>query len=115
MLSIEELEKEINYFIDCANKGLYECLNKIISKKERSNWRFKVKNYYKLVNQFLPDTPEGNKATILLTKLFKVVSLASCYLTFSNWETFRAIQVSQEEFIQNIIRRKLEEGINKKI
>lgn len=113
VLSIEELEKEINYFIDCANKGLYECPNKIISKKERSNWRFKVRNYYKLLNQFLPDTPEGNKATELLTKIFKVVSLGSCYLTFSNWETFRAIQVSQEEFIQNIIRRKLEEGINK--
>lgn len=112
-LSIEELEKEINYFVDCAYKGLYSCPNKVISKKERSNWRFKVRNYYKVLNQFLPDTPEGNKATQLLTKIFKVVSLGSCYLTFSNWETFRAIQVSQADFLENIIRRKLEEGINK--
>lgn len=107
VISIDNLEKEINYFLKCANNGLYASPNKIISKKERQNWRFKVKKYYKDLNSFLPDTDEGSRATDLLKGLYKVLSTGSNYLRFSNWETFKAVGVSQSEFLEVIMNRKL--------
>lgn len=112
-VTIEELEKDIIYFLDCVNNDLYASPNKIISKNERSKWRFKVKNYYKQLNSFKPDTKEGIKATDLLKELFIILSHGSNYLLFTNWETFRAIQISQGEFLETIVKRKLSCGISK--
>ena len=109
--TIEILEKEVNYFVECANSDLYASPNKIISKSERSKWRFKVKNFYKKLNSFLPTTEDGKKATDLLKDLFIILSFGTHYLTFSSWNTFGAIQISQSEFLMNIVQRKLANGI----
>ena len=45
-ITIERLEKEVNFFIECAYDDLYARPNKIISKNDRSKWRFKVKTFY---------------------------------------------------------------------
>ena len=99
--TIERLEKEVNYFVECAYSDLYVSPNKIISKSERSKWRFKVKNFYKKLNSFLPTTEDGKKATDLLKDLFIILSFGTHYLTFSSWNTFGAIQISQSEFLMN--------------
>lgn len=109
--TIERLEKEVNYFVECTNSDLYASPNKIISKSERSKWRFKVKNFYKKLNSFLPTTEDGKKATDLLKDLFIILSFGTHYLTFSSWNTFGAIQISQSEFLMNIVQRKLANGI----
>lgn len=109
--TIERLENEVNYFVECANSDLYASPNKIISKSERSKWRFKVKNFYKKLNSFLPTTEDGKKATDLLKDLFIILSFGTHYLTFSSWNTFGAIQISQSEFLMNIVQRKLANGI----
>lgn len=112
-ITMERLEKEVNYFLECANSNLYVCPNRIIPKSERSKWRFKVKAFYKQLNSFLPTTEDGKKATKLLKELFKVLSVGTNSLTFSSWNTFGAIQVPQPEFLQVIIKRKLATGITK--
>lgn len=112
-LTIERLEKEVEYFIECASDDLYVRPNKIIPKNERSKWRFKVKTFYKQLNSFLPTKEEGKKATDLLKDLFKILSSGTHYLTFSSWNTFGAVQVSQAEFLKNIVQRKLSNGITK--
>ena len=53
-ISIESLEKEVTYFLQCASNELYAIPNKIIPKNERSKWRFKVKTFYKQLNSFAP-------------------------------------------------------------
>lgn len=112
-ITIERLEKEVKYFLECAYDDLYVRPNKIISKIERSKWRFKVKTFYKQLNVFLPTTEEGEKATDLLKDLFKILSYGTHYLTFSNWNTFGAIQITQSEFLKDIIQRKLLNGVTK--
>lgn len=54
----------------------------IISKADRSKWIFKVKNFYKELNNFIPGTYKKDKATDLLVKLFKILSYGTHYLTF---------------------------------
>lgn len=108
--TFEQLEKEIQFFLDCAKNDLYSHPNRIISKDERSKWRFKAKKFYKKFNEIKVEDENGAKATELLIKLYKILSYGSNYLIFTNWNTFGAIQVSQGIFYGNIIRRKLEEG-----
>ena len=112
-VSIEYLEKEVKYFIECAYDDLYVRPNRVIPKNERSKWRFKVKTFYKELNSFIPTTEEGRKATDLLGELFEILSFGTNYLTFSSWNTFGAIQVSQSEFLENIVKRKLANGMTR--
>ena len=112
-VTIERLEKEVNYFLDCAWNDLYATPNRIISKNDRSKWRFKVKTFYKQLNSFLPTNEDGEKATDLLKNLFKILSFGTSYLKFPNWNTFGAIQISQPEFLKNIVERKLSNGVTR--
>ena len=112
-LSIDELEGQINFFVDCAYKELYYVPNKIIPKSERSKWRFKVKKWVKDLIKIDPTTDEGIRATNLLRLIFRMLSHSTNYLLFSNFETFRAIQIPQYEFLNMIIMRKLVNGYNK--
>lgn len=112
-LSFEELEKEITYFLQCVDNELYVVPNKIISKKERSGWRFKVKRYYKELNNIPTSSLNGDTATTLLIEIFKRLSIGSNTLLFINWETFRALGVSQASYYDAIIKRILSKGYSK--
>lgn len=109
----DQLVKEIEYFIQCVDSDLYVAPNKIISKKERSNWRFKVKRYYKELNKINPETKDGLIATDLLIKLFIRLSYGETTLLFINWNTFRAISVEQSTFYDTIVKRILATGYTK--
>ena len=112
-ITIEKLEKQINYFMECARADLYAQPNRIIPKNERSKWRFKVKTFYKQLNSFPPTNEAGEKATKLLKDLFKILSYGTHYLKFASWNTFGAIQVTQAEFLKNIVERKLANGVTR--
>ena len=84
--------------------------NRIISKKERSSWRFKAKRYYKKLSEILPDSKNGKEATELLIELFKRLSIGSNRLLFINWETFRALGVAQGEYYDSLVKRILYNG-----
>ncbi len=111
--SFEQLEKEIEYFLDCAWDNLYCKPNRIIPKNERSKWRFKVKKFYKKLSNVKVNSKYGKKATELLSEIYKTLSYGTNYLIFTNWNTFGAIQVSQSEFLENIVGRILYDGMSK--
>ena len=112
-LNFEELEKEIKYFLSCVDNEYYVVPNKIVSKKERSSWRFKVKRYYKELSNIIPNSDNGAQATMLLIEIFKRLSIGSNRLLFINWETFRALGVSQSDYYDNILKRILYNGYTK--
>ncbi len=112
-VNFETLTKEISYFLGCVDNGLYRVPNRIISKKERSTWRFKVKRYYKELIKVLPDSENGGMATFLLIELFKRLSTGSNTLLFVNWDTFKALGVSQYNYYDIIMKRILYNGYTK--
>lgn len=107
IITFDELVNEVNYFIECVDNDLYATPNKIIPKSERSKWRFKVKRYYKELSNIDPNTHKGEIATDLLIELYKELSIGIRILKFTSWDTFRAIQVSQCDFLENVVNRKL--------
>lgn len=112
-ITYEELKKEIIYFLSLVDNEYYAIPNKIVPKKERSSWRFKVKRYYKELNKILPNFKDGNDATLLLIELFKRLSIGSNILLFTNWETFKAVGISQSNYYDTIIKRILYNGYTK--
>ena len=112
-IDFQEFVKEINYFLQCARMGLYASPNKIISKKERPKWRFKVKKYYKELINVDVNTQKGKIATDLLLQLYSILSIGTTSLRFSNWDTFRSIQISQTEFLRTVLDRKMQEEVTK--
>ena len=113
--SFDELYKEIVYFINCVDNEYYACANRIISKKERSSWRFKVKRYYKELNSIPFNEQNGIVATTLLIEIFKRLSIGSNRLLFVNWETFKALGVSQTEYYDTIINRIIARKMQSKV
>ncbi len=107
-----ELIGEMNYFIQCAKAGLYANPNRIVSKSDRSKWRFKVRRYFKVLTSVNSKDDASMIATNFLVEFYKLLSRGSETLVFSNWDTFRAIQVDQVEYISIIYQRILSEGIN---
>ena len=104
-VTIEELQKEIIYFLECVDNEYYVIPNRVIPKKERSTWRFKVKRFYKELIKYDPVTMEGVLATDLLIQIYKRISIGSNRLLFSNWETFRAIGIEQVDFFEVLLKR----------
>lgn len=110
VVSYDELKKEIIYFLDCVDNDYYAEPNKIVSKKERSSWRFKVKRFYKELNNISYDNENYNEATELLIAIFKRLSIGSHRLLFCNWDTFKALGVCQSEYYDIIVKRILKNG-----
>lgn len=102
---LDNLKDEILYFLSCVDNGFYHIPNRVIPKKERSSWRFKVKKYYKYLTSVDPTFIDGDIATLLLIEIFKRLSEGTTYLLFSNWEPFNAIGISQDEYFREIFNR----------
>ena len=109
-VSFEDLCSEVRYFLDCAKAGYYSSPNKVVPKKERSNWRFKAKRYYKELTKTIPTTDIGVKSTKLLIELYELVSRGTNTLVFTNWDTFKALGVSQTEYFDMLLKRILSTG-----
>lgn len=108
----DDLIAEMNYFISCANEGLYASPNRFISKEDRKNWRYKVKRYYKILKNVPPVGEEGIIATDYLIMLFNLLSYGTHYLTFTSWSTFSSIGIYQLDYLNLLYDRILANGIN---
>lgn len=109
-VSFDDLCSEMRYFLDCAKAGFYSSPNKVVPKKERSTWRFKAKRYYKELTKTIPTTDIGVKSTKLLIELYELVSRGTNTLVFTNWDTFKALGVSQTEYFDMLLKRILSTG-----
>lgn len=105
IISIDELFTEVKYFIRCVDEGLYGSPNRIISKKDRSSWRFKVKKYYKGLCNVLVTDSNGEDATELLIDLFKRLSTGTYYMLFVSFDTFSALGVEQSDYYDMLVKR----------
>lgn len=105
--NFEDLASEIELFLSQAKEGLYYKPNNIVSKEQRTKWRFKVKNYYKVLSNIPSDAPDGGISTKLLVEIYKCLSRGTYYSTFSNYETFRSIGVMQSAYFNMLADRVL--------
>lgn len=112
-LDFAALEKEVERFLNFAYEQYYMIPNSFVHKNERPKWRFIVKNYYKQLQTIPVDSENGQKATVLLEKLYDMMSYACHYYLFRSDDPFASAGIIQTEFLDIVLKRKLAPGINR--
>jgi hypothetical protein len=109
-VSIDDLKQKIDQFVEDAYQQYYFAPNRYVPKKERPKWRFKVKEYIKLLQKAWVDD-DGKIAVELLEKLYKMLCYACERYIFSTDDPFRSVGIAQVDLLDSIISRKLAQGV----
>ncbi len=103
VVKLEEIEIELKEFIKNAKNQYYLFPNRIVPKKQRSTWRFKVKKWYKeLSNTRRPDK-NLSKQSKLLHDLYELMCESCGYQYFSAHDSFQSIGIGQAVFYRSVI------------
>lgn len=100
---IAEMQMDIDTFIEDARESRYCSPNNVVPKKERSKWRFKVKRWYKDLQSLAANREHTEKAAQLLEKLYGLLCYACDYTTFTAYDPFESIGITQSEFFRTIL------------
>lgn len=110
-VEINELVSEIQLFIENAYNQFYLIPNRVVPKKERPKWRFKVKGYFKTLEAHLQGENE-EKIIELMKSLYEMLSYGCAYTLFSGDNPFASVGIPQTELFNKVIARRLSTGIN---
>lgn len=111
-VNFNALKPEIEWFLANAYEGNYFKPNQIIHKKERPKWRFKVKSYIKSLESIPMKSSEGEEATDLLIKIFKMLNYACRFTIFNTQDAYNSAKISKSDLLENILIRTFDGGIS---
>lgn len=102
-LTLDEIQVELRTFVANAKEQYYLFPNKVVPKKERSTWRFKVKKWYKeLINTKRADG-DIHVQTQLLLELYELMCESCAYQYFTAYDSFESIGIAQSDFYRSVI------------
>lgn len=99
----DSVESETSHFIEDARAQYYFAPNRLISKKERSNWRFTAKRIVEQVTEFSNQPEHAKACASLLEELYKLFCYASGHYVFASQEPFRAMKIPQGGFLKRVV------------
>lgn len=102
-VSFEELEKQIDWFVENAYAQNYLAPNRIIPKNQRSKWRFQVMNFIKQLQKIPPDSEYCQRAADCLEKIYKVLAAGCNTYLFSSDDPFQSVQWDQKELFHLLV------------
>lgn len=109
-IDYEELSYDINRFLKNAYEQNYLRPNRMVQKKDRSKWRFLVKNYVKELDNVDVDHPFYDEAITLLTNLYNMMCYACNYYLFSSSDPFQSVGITQTGFYDILAKKVLAKG-----
>lgn len=102
-IDFKALKQEIELFIEHANAQYYIAPNRIVPKKDRSNWRIIVKRFIDQLT-LAASNPEYQKdCADLFEKLYSLLVYATNHYIFVSEEPFYTLKIRQEEFLKRVI------------
>lgn len=114
-VDIPSVINEIHYFIKCAHASLYIAPNKVILKSERPKWRFKVKNYLKILHEISEDDPYYADAVEVFILLYEMLCEGCGTYLFNTDDPFRSIGRSQPELYEEVLLKMIPLGISDEV
>lgn len=102
-IRLSEIQVDVKDFIKNARDMCYISPNRIVPKKERAGWRFKVKRWHKeLIKKDRTDGDLKLQAK-LLRELYELLCESCDYRYFTAYDTFESVGVDQAQFFADII------------
>ncbi len=102
-LTLEDLDEAVTSFIESARALYYLMPNRVVPKKERSTWRFKVKKWHKELTNTKRKDKDLAKQSKLLTNLYELLCEACTSQYFTAYDPFQSVGVEQTVFYHNVI------------
>lgn len=99
---------EVETFLYNAYERYYFIPNKVIPKKNRSSWRFKVMGYVKTIKGIGVEDENYIVANRMLLGIFDLLSYACAFYTFNTNDAFASIGINQCEFFKMLCKRMLQ-------
>ena len=97
------LEIEVNAFIENAREQYYFIPNRVIPKKERSKWRFRVKGWYKELTNIDRKDKDLKQQAELLFNLYELMCESCGYIYFTADDPFQSIGIEQSTFYLSVV------------
>ncbi len=110
-VEINELTSEIQLFIENAYNQYYFIPNRVVPKKERPKWRFKVKGYFKTLEAYFGSENE-ERIIEMMKSLYEMLSYGCGYALFSTDNPFASVGLPQIELFDKVIAKRFSAGIN---
>jgi len=101
--SFDEVKKEALAFVDHAREGFYLFPNRIVSKKDRSKWRFVVKRLFKEISNAAENKDNALEASEVLGKVYELLCYSCGYTTFTAYDTFESVGIAQSDFFNRVL------------
>ena len=105
LTSISELEAQVGEFLEYAYHQYYMSPNRYVRKQDRPKWRSIASAHIKALLRHPADSSDGEIATDLLEKLYRMFGHASRYHLFPTSTPFKAIHMDQEVFCDHVTGR----------
>jgi hypothetical protein len=103
---IKALASETERFVSNAYNDHYYIPNRVVPKRERSQWRFTVLRLFKHINYAATRGANVAKAAELLEKLYVMLCYSCRYTLFSAYDSFQSVGVEQRDFFRLVLRHK---------
>ena len=100
-----QLTGQVEQFVEYARMDYYFMPNRVVSKSERGKWRFAVMRWVKALTAVREDSPDYDEANRLLIILYKILSYACHYQTFSTDDPFNSIGQPQYSYFDMLAKR----------
>lgn len=100
---IDEIEEEVNAFVDAAGDGFYFIPNRIIPKNERPKWRFIVKRLYKELSLAATEPASARQAAASLEQLYRLLCKGCDIILFSAYDVFESVGIEQYDFFVRVL------------
>lgn len=100
---LDEAEVEIKQFIEHVESQYYLYSNRVVSRKARTTWRFRVKRWYKELLNLKRKDVDIQKQSELLSSLYELMSQSCGYTYFTAFDAFDSIGIGQEEFYRSAV------------
>lgn len=102
-LSLDEIEQDVKDFLVHAREQYYLAPNRVISKRERPKWRFKVMKWHKELIKLKRADKNLEMQASLLSDLYELMCEACGYQYFSAEDPFRSIGIEQTLFYNTVL------------
>lgn len=98
-----DLEFDVESFVADARDQYYVAPNRVIPKRERPKWRFKVMRFFKDLVAVAEDPEDLPEAARLLEDLYHLLCKACGEYLFNTEDPFRSIGVAQDDFLDRVL------------
>ena len=108
--TMAELVEAIDVLIDYAEKGLYYDDNRTVSKKERSGWRFTVRQFIQELTAYRPEEPEYDESNRQLCRIYQILGRSTMFYTFVSQDPYHALGYESQRAFLSIICDRIRAG-----